>query len=103
MLFMTFWKCSPYSAWSVCIAASMDALVLLGIYIYARANLEMKRKVLEKVAIVPDASNVPFRTDDKDFLSWLAGYGRFVSCPHAPAAPVGAILGHVRYPLSCLG
>lgn len=44
--------------------------------IYARSNLEMKRKALEKVAIVPDTTNVPFWTEDKDLLSWLEGYGK---------------------------
>lgn len=44
--------------------------------IYARSNLEMKRKALEKVAVVPDASTVPFWTEDKDLLSWLEGYGK---------------------------
>ena len=44
--------------------------------IYARSNLEMKRKALEKVAIVPDANDVPFWTEDKDLLSWLKGYGK---------------------------
>ena len=44
--------------------------------IYARSNLEMKRKALEKVAIVPDANDVPFWTEDKDLLSWLEGYGK---------------------------
>lgn len=44
--------------------------------IYARSNLEMKRKALEKVAIVPDTSDVPFWTEDKDLLSWLEGYGK---------------------------
>lgn len=44
--------------------------------IYARSNLEMKRKALEKVAIVPDTSSVPFWTEDKDLLSWLEGYGK---------------------------
>lgn len=42
--------------------------------IYARSNLEMKKKALEKVAIVPDTSDVPFWTEDKDLLSWLEGY-----------------------------
>lgn len=44
--------------------------------IYARSNLEMKRKALEKVSVVPDASAVPFWTEDKDLLSWLEGYGK---------------------------
>lgn len=44
--------------------------------IYARSNLEMKKKALEKVAIVPDTSDVPFWTEDKDLLSWLEGYGK---------------------------
>lgn len=44
--------------------------------IYARSNLEMKKKALEKVAIVPDASDVPFWTEDKDLLTWLEGYGK---------------------------
>ncbi len=44
--------------------------------IYARSNLEMKRKALEKVAVVPDASTIPFWTEDKDLLSWLEGYGK---------------------------
>lgn len=44
--------------------------------IYARSNLEMKRKALEKVAVVPNASAVPFWTEDKDLLSWLEGYGK---------------------------
>lgn len=44
--------------------------------IYARSNLEMKKKALEKVAIVPDTTDVPFWTEDKDLLSWLEGYGR---------------------------
>ena len=44
--------------------------------IYARSNLEMKRKALAKVAIVPDTSTVPFWTGDKDLLTWLEGYGK---------------------------
>lgn len=44
--------------------------------IYARSNLEMKRKALEKVAVVPDLSGIPFWTEDKDLLSWLEGYGK---------------------------
>jgi site-specific recombinase XerD len=44
--------------------------------IYARSNLEMKRKALEKVAFIPDVSAVPFWTEDKDLLSWLEGYGK---------------------------
>ena len=44
--------------------------------IYARSNLEMKRKALEKVAIIPDSNCVPFWTEDKDLLSWLEGYGK---------------------------
>lgn len=44
--------------------------------IYARSNLEMKRKALEKVAVVPGITDVPFWTEDKDLLSWLEGYGK---------------------------
>lgn len=44
--------------------------------IYARSNLEMKRKALEKVAIVPDTSAVPYWTEDKDLLSWLENYSK---------------------------
>lgn len=44
--------------------------------IYARSNLEMKRKALEKVAIIPDATDVPFWTEDKDLLYWLEGFGK---------------------------
>lgn len=44
--------------------------------IYARSNLKMKRDALEKVAIVPDTSDVPFWTEDKDLLSWLERYGK---------------------------
>lgn len=44
--------------------------------IYARSNLEMKKKALEKVAVVPDTVDVPFWTEDKDLLSWLEGYGK---------------------------
>lgn len=44
--------------------------------IYARSNLEMKKKALEKVAIVPDTADVPFWTEDKDLLSWLKDYGK---------------------------
>jgi len=44
--------------------------------IYARSNLEMKRKALERVSVVPDITDVPFWTEDKDLLSWLEGYGK---------------------------
>lgn len=44
--------------------------------IYARSNLEMKRKALSMVTVVPDTGTVPFWTEDKDLLSWLEGYGR---------------------------
>lgn len=44
--------------------------------IYARSNLEMKRRALEKVAIVPDTSDVPFWTEDKDLLNWLDSCGK---------------------------
>ena len=44
--------------------------------IYARSNIEMKRKALEKVATVADTSNVPFWTEDSDLLNWLQNYGK---------------------------
>lgn len=44
--------------------------------IYARSNLEMKKKALEKVAVVPDTTDVPFWTENKDLLTWLEGYGK---------------------------
>lgn len=44
--------------------------------IYARSNLEMKKKALEKVAIVPDTSDVPFWQRTKIYYLWLEGYGK---------------------------
>lgn len=44
--------------------------------IYARSNLEMKRKALEKVSIIPNTTDTPFWTEDKDLLSWLESYGK---------------------------
>ncbi len=44
--------------------------------IYARSNIEMKRKALEKVAVITDTSEIPFWTEDNDLLNWLQNYGR---------------------------
>ena len=44
--------------------------------IYARSNIEMKRKALEKVATVADTSDVPFWTEDSDLLNWLQNFGK---------------------------
>lgn len=42
--------------------------------IYARSNLEMKRKALQKVNIIPQITDIPYWTEDKDLLSWLQNY-----------------------------
>jgi site-specific recombinase XerD len=39
--------------------------------IYARANLEMKRKALEKVADVSPLPEIPSWKQDKTLLEWL--------------------------------
>ena len=39
--------------------------------IYARANLEMKRKALEKVADVSPLPKIPSWTQNKTLLEWL--------------------------------
>jgi integrase len=39
--------------------------------IYARANLEMKRKALEKVAGVAPLPKIPSWKQDKTLLDWL--------------------------------
>ena len=39
--------------------------------IYARANLEMKRKALEKVATNPSLPKLPAWKQDKTLLEWL--------------------------------
>ena len=39
--------------------------------IYARANLEMKRKALEKVAEDPPLSTIPSWKQDETLLEWL--------------------------------
>lgn len=44
--------------------------------IYARSNIEMKRKALEKVATVADTNDIPFWTEDNDLLNWLQNYGK---------------------------
>jgi site-specific recombinase XerD len=39
--------------------------------IYARANLEMKRKALEKVADVSPLPKIPSWTQNKTLIEWL--------------------------------
>ena len=46
--------------------------------VYAKSNLDMKRRALEKVAIIPDVNTTPFWTDNADLLGWLENYGRSV-------------------------
>ncbi len=40
--------------------------------IYAKADMEMKRKALEKVAKVTDANRLPFWLEDNGLMSWLS-------------------------------
>jgi site-specific recombinase XerD len=44
--------------------------------VYAKANLEMKRKALEKVSLVPDCNTTPHWMNDSNLLSWLEGFGK---------------------------
>jgi integrase len=39
--------------------------------IYARANLEMKRKALEKISESPSVQTIPCWQHNKDLLDWL--------------------------------
>jgi site-specific recombinase XerD len=44
--------------------------------IYAKSNMEMKRKALEKAAVISDSSAPPSWTKKADLMSWLQNYGR---------------------------
>lgn len=44
--------------------------------VYAKSNLEMKRKALEKVALSPASGAAPYWTNDANLLDWLNNYGR---------------------------
>lgn len=44
--------------------------------IYAKSNLEMKRKALEKVAIVNETHSTPHWTKDENLLSWLGSFSK---------------------------
>nr|WP_288828829.1 site-specific integrase [uncultured Clostridium sp.] len=47
--------------------------------VYARANLEMKRKALEKVSLIPEHNASPSWTGDSNLLNWLEDFGKSLS------------------------
>jgi len=44
--------------------------------VYAKANLEMKRRALEKVSLVPEYDAAPCWTGDSNLLTWLQDFGK---------------------------
>jgi site-specific recombinase XerD len=47
--------------------------------VYAKSNLEMKKKALEKVSLSPPNESLPYWTEDADLLDWLNNYGHNLS------------------------